>query len=189
LTRHVGGVAASDLASWRAAGAGPLAELVLALNVSPQQVADGSCPALVAELIERTGLPPGAIQVEVTETAVMRNVGTSRASLDRLRELGVTIALDDFGTGYSSLAILRDLPFDVIKIDRSFTARLPEDAPMVSFVVELARARGASTVVEGVETSAQLELVERLGCDLAQGYLLGRPGPASGVGAVVASTA
>jgi EAL domain-containing protein (putative c-di-GMP-specific phosphodiesterase class I) len=105
----------------------------------------------------------------------MLDVEQSLTRLAELRALGVAVAVDDFGTGYSSLAYLRDLPVDVLKIDRSFTSRLPEDQPMFAFIVELARAIGAATVVEGVETEEELRLVTELGCDMAQGFYLARP--------------
>ena len=105
----------------------------------------------------------------------MLDVEASLSRLAGLRDMGVGVAGDDFGTGYSSLAYLRDLPVDVLKIDRSFTNRLPGDRAMFAFIVELARAIGAETVVEGVETREQLDLVTEIGCDQAQGYHLSRP--------------
>ena len=105
----------------------------------------------------------------------MLDVEASLRRLAGLRDLGVSVAVDDFGTGYSSLAYLRDLPVDVLKIDRSFTSRLPVDRAMFAFIVQLARAIGATTVVEGVETREQLDLVTEIGCDQAQGFYLSRP--------------
>lgn len=159
---------------WRAETSRPL---VVAVNISGMQLADPVFPAIVAHVLEDVGLPASALELEVTESVLMTDVGVAGERLTELRDLGVSLAIDDFGTGYSSLAYLRDLPVNVLKIDRSFTAALPDDRPMVAFVTDLARAIGATTVVEGVETRDQLRAVADLGCDQAQGYYLSRPLP------------
>lgn len=165
-------MACTQLRRWReATGLG----LVAAVNVSALQLADPGCVALVERVLSAEGLPPSALELEITESVLMLDVEQSLRRLAELRELGVSVAVDDFGTGYSSLAYLRDLPVDILKIDRSFTWRLPADQPLVEFIVELAHAIGATTVVEGVETREQLDAVRRVGCDQAQGYFLSRP--------------
>lgn len=163
--------------------------LSVAVNLSPRELADPDCAGRFARVLDELGLEPAALHVEVTESAVMGDVAASVGRLEELRTLGMRVCLDDFGTGYSSLAVLRDLPVDVLKIDGSFVARLPHDAEVVGFVVDLARAIGATTVVEGVETPAQLALVRDLGCDAAQGFHLGRPMPGDEAARLVARAA
>ena len=172
LGEHVLRTACAQLAQWREETGLPL---TVAVNMSALQLADHGCVDLVADVLRDVGLPPGALELEITESVLMLDVEQSLRRLAELRELGVSVAVDDFGTGYSSLAYLRDLPVDVLKIDRSFTSRLPADRAMFSFIVELARAIGATTVVEGVETDEELRLVVELGCDQAQGFYLSRP--------------
>ena len=172
LGEHVLRTACAQLAQWREETGLPL---TVAVNMSALQLADHGCVDLVADVLRDVGLPPGALELEITESVLMLDVEQSLHRLAELRELGVSVAVDDFGTGYSSLAYLRDLPVDVLKIDRSFTSRLPGDRAMFSFIVELARAIGATTVVEGVETDEELRLVVELGCDQAQGFYLSRP--------------
>ena len=172
LGEHVLRTACAQLAQWREETGLPL---TVAVNMSALQLADHGCVDLVADVLRDVGLPPGALELEITESVLMLDVEQSLHRLAELRELGVSVAVDDFATGYSSLAYLRDLPVDVLKIDRSFTSRLPADRAMFSFIVELARAIGATTVVEGVETDEELRLVVELGCDQAQGFYLSRP--------------
>ena len=117
----------------------------------------------------------------MTEGVFIRNAAAARATLTALRARGVRVALDDFGTGYSSLSYLQHLPFDVVKVDRAFVQELHQGegsgARIVDAIVRLAHGLGAEVVAEGVEQPAQLDLLARLGCDSAQGYLLGRPMP------------
>ena len=164
--------ACAAVRQWRDGTGRPL---TVAVNMSALQLAEAGCVDLVAEVLSDVGLPASALGLEITESVLMLDVEASLRRLAELRELGVSVAVDDFGTGYSSLAYLRDLPVDVLKIDRSFTSRLPGDRAMFAFIVELARAIGAETVVEGVETREQLDLVTEIGCDQAQGFYLSRP--------------
>ena len=157
---------------WRAGTGRPL---TVAVNLSARQLAAPGFVDLVARVLTEVDLAASALQLEITESVLMADIEHSVRRLSELRDLGVSLAIDDFGTGYSSLAYLRDLPVDVLKIDRSFTSRLPGDAAMFSFIVELARAIGATTVVEGVETRIQLDAVSKAGCDRAQGFYLSRP--------------
>ncbi len=186
LTRQVVAQAVGAVRRWRAE---LWPELVLSVNLSPIQLAEPGAVATLGGILAEHGLPATAVQVEVTESAVMADVAAAGARLEELRELGVRIALDDFGTGYSSLALLRDLPVDVLKIDQSFTARLPRDVAMVGFMVDLARAMGATVVVEGVETPEQLDALRPLGCDAVQGFGLWRPLSAEDLRAVLVEEA
>ncbi|CAA9328511.1 MAG: diguanylate cyclase/phosphodiesterase (GGDEF & EAL domains) with PAS/PAC sensor(s), partial [uncultured Frankineae bacterium] len=125
------------------------------------------------------GLAPERLVLEITETVLMHDRDAAATALWGLKRLGVRIAIDDFGTGYSSLAVLRRLPFDTLKIDRSVVPDFTTDAydPVVAAVVGLGHAMGLAVVAEGVETQAQAEGLRLLGCPLAQGYLYGRPMP------------
>jgi EAL domain-containing protein (putative c-di-GMP-specific phosphodiesterase class I) len=126
-------------------------------------------------------VPASALELEVTESAIMADPDRARAVLGRLAELGVTLSIDDFGAGYTSLAHLKDLPVHELKVDRSFVAAVTADrsnALIVRSVVELARNLGLTTVAEGVEDPETWELLARLGCDIGQGYHLCRPLPA-----------
>ena len=135
----------------------------------------------VAYALSTTGLSPHCLVLELTETVMMRDVAVTSARLEELRELGVKIAIDDFGTGYSSLGYLRDIPVDVLKVDRSFITGLednPRQQDLVSAVIQLGHTLGLKVVAEGVETEDQLRLLSRMGARYAQGYYLGRPAPA-----------
>lgn len=153
---------------------------VVRVNVSPVQLEDPSFVAEVAGALDRALLPATQLSLEVTETAVMQNAATAQATLEQLRALGVRLAIDDFGTGYSSLKLLRDLPIEAIKIDRSFVSGLPgnhSDLAIVRSVLNLADLLGLSVTAEGVETSAQRAALLALGCARAQGYHFARPVP------------
>ena len=153
---------------------------VIRVNVSPVQLEDQSFVADVAAVLDGVGLPPSQLSLEVTETAVMRNAAVARATLEELRSLGVRLAIDDFGTGYSSLQLLRELPIEAIKIDRSFVSGLPEDhsdLAIVRTILNLADLLGLSVTAEGVETAAQRAALLALGCASAQGYHFARPVP------------
>ena len=132
-------------------------------------------------MLDETGLSGSSLCLELTETVVMHDENAVAACFWRLHELGVRIAIDDFGTGYSSLSVLRRLPFDQLKIDRSVVPDFTSEAydPVVAAVVGLGRAMGLTVVAEGVETQAQAEGLRALGCPLAQGFLYGRPMPPS----------
>ena len=151
----------------------------LAINLSPAQFRP-SLPFRVAETLNKAGLGPNRLSLEITETVLLQSSAENLQLLKQLRSLGVKIALDDFGTGYASLAYLREFPFHEIKIDRSFLA----DDSAASFaimdsVTKLGHALGARVTAEGVETQQQLDRVRNIGCDKAQGFLLGRPAVAS----------
>lgn len=165
----------TDLARWHAAG---VAVPAVAVNVSAQQVMDAAFGATVARVLAETGVPPSSVLLEVTETVLLADSDRARGVLHELKELGVQLSLDDFGTGYASLNYLRQFPFDVIKIDRSFTADVFTDTvtrSIVGAMIELGHALGASVTAEGVETTRELGVVSGLGADHAQGFLLSHP--------------
>jgi diguanylate cyclase (GGDEF)-like protein/PAS domain S-box-containing protein len=136
----------------------------------------------VAYALATSGLSPQCLVLELTETVLMRDIAVTAARLEELRELGVKIAIDDFGTGYSSLGYLRDIPVDVLKVDRSFITDLVgnlRQQELVSAVVQLGQTLGLKVVAEGIETEEQLHLLTDMHCPYAQGYHLGRPEPAA----------
>ncbi|ROP44998.1 sensor domain-containing protein [Pseudokineococcus lusitanus] len=166
-------------AAWaRTAGGGPTTEI--AVNLSTRQLGDPDLVPLVAEVLDRHGLDPALLTLEVTETALMEDPDAAAATLRALKALGVTLAVDDFGTGYASLTYLQRFPLDELKIDRSFVAGLTEsrgDAAIVATCVHLAHSLGLRAVAEGVETPDQRRALEDLDCDMAQGYHYARPLP------------
>jgi diguanylate cyclase (GGDEF)-like protein len=153
----------------------------LAINLSPAQFRP-NLPYRVAETLNKVGLRPDRLLLEITETALLQSSLENLRLLEQLRSLGVKIALDDFGTGYASLGYLREFPFHEIKIDQSFMADDSAEAfAIVDSVTKLGHALGARVTAEGVETQEQLDRVRKIGCDKAQGFLLGRPAVASEV--------
>ena len=152
----------------------------IAVNVSPVQFELSDVVADVRDVLERTGLDPRRLELEMTEGIFVRDLETVTARLDELRSLGVSIALDDFGTGYSSLSYLGRLPADKIKIDQSFVKRLPdtEAAAIINTVVALSQTLGKQVIAEGVETADQAWMLQLIGCSLVQGFHFGRPGSA-----------
>jgi diguanylate cyclase (GGDEF)-like protein len=146
----------------------------MAVNVSATQLDDGMLIEEVTEVLERLQVPPSCIELEFTEAAVMRDVPRTAQVLGRLRNLGVRIALDDFGTGYSSLSHLRRFQVDTLKIDRSFVQDTKDHA-LVGGIISLGLALGLTVVGEGVETEAQRDFLVGRGCEVLQGYMLGRP--------------
>ena len=156
--------------------------LKVSVNLSPMQFRLPDLVDRIAAALAETGLPPERLELEVTETAMIDDMASAATMLRRLRMLGITIALDDFGTGYSSLSFLRVLPFNRIKIDRSFVQDLgitPQAVAIVRTVVGLCVSVGAATTAEGVETDQQIELLRVAGCSEIQGFRIGRPRPAS----------
>ena len=145
-------------------------------------------PNLVSELrqvLERHGLEPRHLEVEVTEEALMQNPEETRKTLRLLRVLGVRVALDDFGSGPCSLSQLRDLELETLKFDRHLVARLPDssrDAELVRHVIDLCKAYGMRVIAEGVETVAQYQWLQANGCEYVQGFLVARPMMAADVG-------
>jgi diguanylate cyclase (GGDEF)-like protein len=152
-------------------------DVTISINVSPVQLAAGGFVELVRQALMQTGLAAGRLELEVTETVMLRGE-TTVSSLHALKALGVSIVLDDFGTGYASLSTLSNFPFAKIKIDRSFVAEMAERADcraIVNATANLAHSLGIEITAEGVETSVQLDLLRLAGCTYVQGYLFGKP--------------
>jgi diguanylate cyclase (GGDEF)-like protein len=150
----------------------------LAVNISPSQVRDQWFPEKVLRTLRETGFPTQRLEIEVTESAMIGDVARAKLSLLSLKNQGVRIALDDFGTGYSSLFLLRELPIDKLKIDRSFVSHLTTDREcrtIVGALVGLGRALGLQVTAEGVETQETLDALTNMGCEFAQGYLFSAP--------------
>jgi diguanylate cyclase (GGDEF)-like protein len=168
--------ACRQMAAWRAAG---YPRLHVNVNVSTVQLAKADFAEGVRSILRDTELDPAALTIEITETTMMRRWEESLAQIDQLRELGITVALDDFGTGYSTLSALHLLPVDYVKIDRSFIQRVQDEASegliVIHAMTQLVHRFGLAVVAEGVETPQQLSGLRAAGCDLLQGYLLGRP--------------
>jgi EAL domain-containing protein (putative c-di-GMP-specific phosphodiesterase class I) len=155
-------------------------DLYVSVNVSPVQVRDRAFVDVVSAVLSEGGFEPARLVLDVTEGALIENPDETAARLLELRALGVRLALDDFGSGYSSLSHLRRLPFDKVKIDRSFVAALDQSANggvIIQAVVALARALGMSVVIEGVEAEQQRVLAKLAGCNEMQGDLFARPAP------------
>ena len=162
---------------WQNAGSGPIQ---VAVNVSTIQFVRDTFVDEVIELLRVTGLPPTLLQLELTESVIVTGVEQVARSMNRLDELGVSMAVDDFGTGYSSLSCLSNLPFHSLKIDRSFIRELehrPDLKNMIRSLVTMAQNLGMKVIAEGVETQLQLDLIEKLGGNEVQGFLLGKPTP------------
>ena len=156
----------------------------VSVNVSGRQALNPLLPAQVAAIAERSGLRPGTLALEITETVLMEEADSPATVLDTLQEHGLSLVLDDFGTGYSSLSRLKRFPLDVLKIDRSFVSGVDcnaDDRAIVKATIDMAHAVGLTVVAEGVETREQEECLRELGCDRAQGYLYARPQPADAI--------
>ncbi|GLZ29130.1 GGDEF domain-containing protein [Lentzea sp. NBRC 105346] len=157
-------------------------DLQLTVNLSARQLDDPFLVPAVRNVLRTTGLPPSAVCLEITESALMREPKLAARTLAALRDLGARLAIDDFGTGYSSLAQLLTLPLDTLKIDRTFVSGLgsSEDAEaIVTSIIAMAHAVDLTVVAEGVEDTVQLDILRQLNCDQAQGFLVGRPMPSS----------
>ncbi len=150
------------------------------VNLSARQFQHGNLLESIDRALQEAGLSPQDLELEVTESAAMQNLDLTIQALRAARERGIRLAIDDFGTGHSSLTYLKKFPIHVLKIDREFVrdvARVPADRSIVGAVIQTAHSLGLSTVAEGVETKDQLATLRELGCDVVQGYLIGRPAP------------
>ncbi len=177
LTLEVLGLALDQCRRWWDAGL----QIGVAVNLSAPNLLDKGFPAEVRDLLTMKGVPPKALELEITETALMLDRIRTAAVLGSLRDMGVRIAVDDYGTGYSSLAYLRELPVDVLKLDKSFVMHLDSDplsAAIVQSTVGLAHSLALRIVAEGVETETAMGRLADYGCDFAQGFYLGAPQPA-----------
>jgi diguanylate cyclase (GGDEF)-like protein/PAS domain S-box-containing protein len=172
--------ACRQLAIWRRDGVVPPG-FVMSLNLSGRQLFRQDLASTVRRALHTSGVAPGSICLEVTESVLVDDVDGTAAALLKLKDVGVRLAIDDFGTGYSSLAYLKRFPFDQLKIDRCFTEGLGHDAAdeaIVAATIQMAHALGMKVVAEGVEELEQLTVLTQLGCDLAQGYYFAPPAPA-----------
>lgn len=165
-----------QLAEWKTQM--PDRPLAMTVNVSPRQLAEPTFVAELRQVLGYTGVDPRSLCLEITESAMMSAPDDVVALLDEVKRLGAYIAIDDFGTEHSSLSRLRDMPAEVLKIDRSFIDGLssePGDTAIVSSILSLAYAMGKHTIAEGVETQEQAAVLRRMGCEVAQGYFFSRP--------------
>jgi diguanylate cyclase (GGDEF)-like protein len=180
LTLYVLNTALAQCRAWADEGL----VLNVAVNVTGRDLLDLRFPEEVPDLLRRWDVPPERLELEITENTVLSDPARARTILSRLYELGVAVAIDDFGTGNSSLGYLTRLPIEVLKVDRSFVTRMGEsddDARIVRSTVDLAHNLGLKVIAEGVETEEVRRLLRELGCDMAQGFHLGRPVPAEAI--------
>ncbi len=167
-------MACRQCADWRSQGL----EFPVAVNLSPRQFRQHDLPATIARLLEKTGLPPRCLELEITESTFIDDPDSVAADIADLRRLGVLISIDDFGTGFASLNYIRRFAFDVLKIDRSFVEGIPGEpgnAAIVEAVIMLSNSLGIEVVAEGVQTAEQVAVLSGYGCGLAQGYYFSPP--------------
>jgi EAL domain-containing protein (putative c-di-GMP-specific phosphodiesterase class I) len=168
--------ALADCAGWSREGLRP----GVSVNLSARDLLDADLPREVESLLSKHGVDPTLLEVEITENTILTDPERTRAVLERLRNLGVTLSIDDFGTGFSSLGQLKLLPVDVLKIDRSFVMNMEHDENddvIVRSTIELGHNLGLRVVAEGVETQETWSRLAQLGCDTAQGFFVSRPLP------------
>ncbi|MDX1696923.1 MAG: EAL domain-containing protein, partial [Thiohalobacterales bacterium] len=162
---------------------------MICVNISSVQFARQDVPAIVGAALKKSGLNPGCLEIEITESTIMDDPEGAVRMLDEIKALGVSIALDDFGTGYSSLSYLRRVPIDTLKIDRDFVIEIEskqEDAEIIGAITAMAHTLGLRVVVEGIETEGQLDVVVSRRCDVIQGFLFSRPLPAEEIARLLA---
>src|SRR5437660_1911517 len=170
--------ACSQNMAWQRRGLRPVS---MAVNLSPRQFADAHLLRDVDEALAASGMSPVLLQLEVTESMMMRNIGRALKVLDAIQSRGIRLAIDDFGTGYSSMSLMKHFPIDTIKIDRSFVRDLPqdsEDQAIAQAIISMGKALGMTVIAEGVETVEQETFLRNHGCDEMQGFLISRPVPA-----------
>ena len=152
--------------------------LLMSVNIAPKQFVHPQLATEIGSILEKTGVKPGALTLEIMETIAMVDADDALVVLEKLKTLGVRISIDDFGTGYSSLSRLPHFPIDALKIDRIFVSSLtsnPESREIIRLIIVLAHSIGLKIVAEGVETEGQAEELKKLGCEMAQGYLYSPP--------------
>ena len=163
--------------AWQRRGLRPVS---MAVNLSPRQFADENLLQDIDEALAASGMSPVLLQLEVTESMVMRNVSRAVKVLDAIQSRGIRLAIDDFGTGYSSMSLMKQFPIDTIKIDRSFVRDLPkdsEDQAIAQAIISMGKALGMTVIAEGVETVEQQSFLREHACDEMQGYLFSKPLP------------
>lgn len=169
--------ACKHLKSWQNDG---FSGLRVAVNLSPRQFHQPELSTRVAEILEKTGLEPNSLELELTESLMIEDTESAIATLTQLKKLGISISIDDFGTGYSSLSYLTQYPFDILKIDRSFIRNITDrsrNATIVKAIIEMAHSLSLEVIAEGVETELEKDFIKRYKCDYMQGYLFSRPLP------------
>jgi diguanylate cyclase (GGDEF)-like protein/PAS domain S-box-containing protein len=164
--------AVTQAIKWQAAG---LPAIKVAVNLSARHFRHSELPEMIASLLAESGLQPALLELELTESTMMRDIAQVIRIIERLKKLGVRLALDDFGTGYSSLSYLSRLPVDLLKIDQSFVTANPINASIATATIAMAHKLGKRVVAEGVETEAQMSFLRRHECDEMQGFLFNRP--------------
>ncbi len=178
LTLFAARTALAQARTWREAGI----ELTVSVNLSTRDLIDVSLPDEIGALLEEARVPPHLLELEITESVIMADPMRARGVVARLREMGVKVAIDDFGLGYSSLGYLKNLPVNDLKIDKSFVINMMDDqgdAVIVQSTIDLAHNLGLTVIAEGVESDETWRRLRTLGCDVAQGWLIGRPLPAA----------
>jgi EAL domain-containing protein (putative c-di-GMP-specific phosphodiesterase class I) len=178
LTLFAARTALTQARAWRDAGL----ELTVSVNLSTRDLIDISLPEEIGDLLDEARLPAHLLELEITESVIMADPMRARGVVARLREMGVKVAIDDFGSGYSSLGYLKRLPVNELKIDKSFVMNMQDDsgdAVIVQSTIDLAHNLGLTVVAEGVESDETWRRLGALGCDVAQGWLIGRPLPAA----------
>src|SRR5581483_3916955 len=166
--------------------------LAISVNTSSRELADPELIPTISRVLQETGLEPASLRIEITESSIMENREQTYSTLQRLRELGVSLEIDDFGTGYSSLSRLHEYPFSTVKIDRSFIKDLETESDslhLVETILRLADGLGLHVVAEGIESKEQLARLNSLGCGYGQGYYFARPAEGGAVGKVIAQSA
>jgi EAL domain-containing protein (putative c-di-GMP-specific phosphodiesterase class I) len=182
LIREIGSwvlrTACQQVQQWNQSSLGPLR---LAVNLSPLQIVDQNLFAQVCETLEKSGLDPAQLELEITESAVMQNLEEAKSVMRALKELGVKLAIDDFGTGYSSLSNLQHFPLDRIKIDQSFIRGIVTNdhvREITLTIINMAKRLNLEVIAEGVESESQVSCLDQYGCDEFQGYYFSHPLPA-----------
>ena len=153
----------------------------ISVNVSTVQLAASSLISDVRSALERSGIAPSRVVLEITEGSLAKDPTRTIEVLERLRELGLRIAIDDFGTGYASLSHLQRLPVDILKVDKSFVAALSEGGKsraLLQAILGVGQALSLAVVAEGIEAQSQMTVLREMGCEMAQGFLVGKPSPA-----------
>ena len=167
--------ACQDLMKWKKAG---LSDFRLAVNFSAKQFQHSNLPRLIKTVLSETGVSPGDLEIEITESAAMLNIEFSIGLMKELSEMGIQISIDDFGTGYSSLSYLKRFPIKTLKIDRSFLHNVPDDpdnCSIIRTIIAMAGNLKLNVIAEGVENQKQLDFLKNNGCETAQGYFFSEP--------------
>jgi len=177
IGRWVVGEACQQLAAWRRVGSVP-DTLWVSINLSDRQFWYGDAAATIAASLRQARLPARCIALEITESVVVHDLEAAQAMLQALHEQGLKLYVDDFGTGYSSLSVLRELPIDALKIDKSFVYDMASSGKareLVRTIIQMGHNLGMDVIAEGIETAEQHVLLRELGCELGQGHLFSRP--------------